>query len=442
MYHTFTVAHDQNSQAGRRRSPASKVLLWSLIGLLTGVLAETAQAQIVINGVGSSHGRQFAAAAPITMCTSTPRPIHLRSGADDTNSNRHTWLCNVTYSSPTLGINFVNQPAIIRYSATNSIDAYTRLTGQNNTAQTAPYIVDTSTCGPLVLKVVGAITIEEYSNCTQQVIEPVHFGGSDVQAASFGQVGPTGTVQPDADDSTLSNETVAALPFALFINNGVRLRVPGGLVGAQLANLSSPQIEMIFRRAWRVWNGPSLAVTSDGVTEDTTKAGVTLCLHAAGPGTKAAFAQVKMVRSAEVVVSNNSANGPGGLILYFPTSTGVSNCIATNLNAIGYLPAESVVPNAHPIQVDGGSADRGGDVCARRADVINGFYDFWTHWRVIRRTAHDGFPWNNLIRVFAEASEKVANSLPPAWVAMYSMNVDKVNDAGPLSPTPVPGVCP
>src|SRR6185295_17150807 len=132
------------------KKPIKKRMLLSLAGLALVAMADNASAQVVINGTGSSAGRQFAGDAPIAMCINenvgagTPKPVHLRSSTTDSGSNQHTWVCNVTYTLT--GASFTNQPAVIRYSATESGDGFTRLTGQYATALTAAFIT-ASTCG-------------------------------------------------------------------------------------------------------------------------------------------------------------------------------------------------------------------------------------------------------------------------------------------------------
>jgi hypothetical protein len=419
-----------------------QVILWSVIGLLAGALAESAQAQIVINGAGSSAGRQFAGGVPIAMCLPTPRPVHLRSAANDTSSSRHTWICNVTHSVPSLGINFVNQPAVIRYSASESGDGYIKVNDDAN-ANTATYILDTSSCGPAVtVTAPNGLVYDEHSNCTQQSVQPVHFGASDVQANSFGQTGPTGQSFPDPSTAGLQPaEQVAVLPFSLFVNNGVRLQNVNGSLGSVLDNLNRPQIEAIFRRNVRDWADLGYVVTSDGTTVDATKKGITLCLREAGGGTPAAFDQTQMIQSDVASAVNGAVNGTGGSVLYSPTSTGIVTCVQNNVNAIGYLNAESVVPNAHPITINGASANyappvpAGASAIWRKRDVACGRYDSWTTWVVTRRTDAEGTPVNNMIRAFADAAKNETNSVPSGthWVALSEMKVTKSSDAGPIS---------
>lgn len=417
-----------------------QLILWSVVGLLAGALAESAQAQIVINGAGSSAGRQFAGGAPIAMCLNTPRPIHLRNGADDTGSSRHTWICNVT------GGGLTNQPAVIRYSASESGDGFTKVSTQAGFSKTAPYILDTSTCGAPVVRTVGGLTFDEYSNCTQQVQETVDFGASDVLANSFGQTGPTGNSFPDPQTGGLAApDQIVALPFALFVNNGVRLQTSGGGLGSQLDNLSRAQIEAIFRRNAQDWTDLGYVVTSNGTTIDSTEKGITLCLREAGSGSKAAFDQTMMLQSTEATVANNAVNGTGGSVIYSPSSSGVVTCIQNNVNAIGYLNAESVVTNAHPITINGWSANyAAGSTFERKRDVACGRYDFWTTWVINRKTSYNPATKGQLIQAFIDAARTETNNVPSGthWVALSEMKVNKAADAGPIAFNGTFGVVP
>jgi ABC-type phosphate transport system substrate-binding protein len=427
-----------------------QLILWSVAGLLAGALAESAQAQIVINGAGSSAGRQFAGGAPIAMCVGPTPPnanaIHLRNGTDDAGSDRHTWVCNVT------GGGLTNQPAVIRYSASESGDGFTKVSTQGGFSKTAPYILDTSTCGTPVTRTVGSLTFDEYSGCTQQVQETVDFGASDVQANAFGQTGPTGTSFPDPQTGgLLAPDQVAALPFALFVNNGVRLQTPTGGLGGVLENLSRPQIEAIFRRNPQDWTDLGYVVTSDGTNVDNTKKGITLCMREAGSGSKAAFDQTMMLQSSEATVANNTPNGTGGTVIYSPTSSGVRNCINNNVNGIGYLNAETTAANIRPIKINGYSANYSAaevagntSPIARKRDVACGRYDFWTTWVINRKTSYTPANKGNLIQAFIDAARTETNNVPSGshWVALSEMNVNKSADAGPISFTGTFGVVP
>ncbi len=428
----------------------NKLILLSVAGLLAWALAESAQAQVVVNGAGSSAGRQFAGGAPIALCNPGSPAFHFRSGTTDTNSNLHTWTCTATL--PGLGAT----PVVVRYSASESGDGFVKLTGQGGAATTALYIEDASTCpGAGVPRTVAGLTFTEFSSCSASAIPlPVHFGASDVLSGSFDQSGPTGNSFADPALSgpagtIVQNATdvVAALPFAFFVNNAVRLLDAGGNPGAtQLNNLDRAQVEGIFRRNVRNWEDLGYGVSGG-------QPGITLCLREAGSGTKAALDQAIMLQSTEAVVANNTANGTGGSVIYSPTSGGVVTCVQNNPGAIGYLNAESVVANAHPINFAGYSANYPtGTTFERKRDLACGRYEFWTFWRLIRKTAGANLPTadqDNLITLFRDAAKNEVNSVPSGthWAAISGsvpneMKVTKSADAGPISWVTVAGVVP
>jgi hypothetical protein len=447
----------------------TKTLLLSATALALAAVADDASAQIVINGAGSSAGRQFVGGAPLAMCLNqnglvSPKPIKLRSSnpanlLDDTGANRITWICNVTYSIPSLGISFTNQPAIIRYSSSESGDGFTRLTGQYGTATTAPYILDTSTCTQQPDQTENGITYELWQNCSQQSLQTVNWGASDVQAGSFGQQGPTGTFfppsgQPPLDDSAISNETVAALPFALFVSDNVRTRTgPNATdVGPAVTSLTREQIRAIVQRQVRDWADLGYGVTTDAThTTFDANSGITLCRREAGSGTVAAFWQTI---ANETPSLNGVANGSGGLVVYSPSSSGVVSCLTTagtgsnNRRGIGYLNAESVVAGNHVVGISGGMPNyptaTTGSPIERKRDVACGRYLYWSDWRVTRLTAGDGGNVNNLVRVFADAARTRTNNIPSGthWVANADMTVQKTIDAGPITWRLVAGAVP
>lgn len=453
MYRSINSSDRRTCQDRKRWSYLQTLVLGSLVSLVVGALADPAQAQIVkINGVGSETGLRVVTAVVRELCDTTAgTPIHLRNGATDESSGLHTWLCSVTYSIPGTvpPIAFVGALAEIRYSVLQSGDAFTRLTGQYGTPLTASFIdPGFPTCTGPVTQGIPPFVYLEYSNCPNTQIDNVHFGVSEVAAASYGQSGPTGLsfppdcapVVPDCETPVspagLSVEPVAVVPFALFVNNGVRLQTSTG-VGGVLENLSRTQVEAIFRLNPRDWNDLGYLVTSNGSTVDPAKLGLFLCLRDAGSGVKAAFDQTQMLTSEEVVRFRIFVNG-----MYSPTEAGVRDCIQSNVNAIGYLPADSVVADAHPIQLNGASANySAADVAgntspiARKRDVVCGRYDFWTTLQVLRIAAFDFSNENKLIRALAHATSTNINAMPfgTHWVPLSEMVVDKGRDEGPIS---------
>lgn len=439
----------------------------SAAGILAALaLADSASAQVVINGTGSSAGRQFAGGTPVALCLDTtagaPKPIHYRNSTTDSGSDRHTWVCNVTYTSlANPAHSFTNQPAIIRYSATESGDGFVRLTGQYGTAQTATFITSSSTCGlPVEVTIARpdfpgdpTFVFDEYSSCSETTLLPVNFGASDVRASAFGQTGPIGNSFPPAgqppveEGPTLSSEAVAALPFAMFIGNGVYDRSgPGGTPGAQVTTLTREQIEAIFSRNVRTWDGLGYGALAD-ITNPSlgfnASQSIFLCMRESGSGSKSAFDQTMMVLQNEVIAADLN----GGVTDYSATSSGVRTCIQNNpLRAIGYLNAETVVTNAHPVLLNGFSSNyaAGSSSFARKRDIGCERYVFWTDWRITRRVANDGTPENNMIQVFADGGRATTNNVPAGthWVSQNEMKVQKALDKGPMSWKQVGGAVP
>ncbi|NGZ04047.1 MAG: hypothetical protein CV090_13470, partial [Nitrospira sp. WS238] len=186
-------------------------------------------------------------------------------------------------------------------------------------------------------------------------------------------------------------------------------------------------------------------VTSNGTTIDSTEKGITLCLREAGSGSKAAFDQTMMLQSTEATVANNAVNGTGGSVIYSPSSSGVVTCIQNNVNAIGYLNAESVVTNAHPITINGWSANyAAGSTFERKRDVACGRYDFWTTWVINRKTSYNPATKGQLIQAFIDAARTETNNVPSGthWVALSEMKVNKAADAGPIAFNGTFGVVP
>lgn len=438
------------------RSSNQFAMLFAASLVAAAALADQANAQVVINGAGSSAGRQFAGGVPVAMCldqtAGAPRPVHMRNSTTDSGSDRHTWICNVTYTTANGQITFTNQPVIMRYSASESGDGFVKLTGQYGTAQTAPYITNTATCtGPVAVTIARpsfpgdpSFEFDEYSSCSEQTLLNVNFGASDVRASAFGQTGPIGVSFPPAgqppveEGPTLASEAVAALPFTMFIGDGVYDRTgAGGAPGAPVTTLSREQIESIFNRNVRDWDdlgyGALAVLGNPGAGFDANQS-IFLCMREAGSGSKAAFDQTMMVLQNEVIAVDVN----GGATDYSPTSTGVRNCIQNNpTRTIGYLNSETAVTNAHAITLNGFQANyaSGSTTFARKRDIACGKYVFWVDWRVTRRVAQDGSNENNLIQAWADAGRATTNNVPSGafWVSQNEMNVQKALDRGPIT---------
>src|SRR5574341_203917 len=112
-----------------------KTLLIACLGLAGSVVAaDLAQAvDLVLNGTGSSAGRQYAALIPtdLSLCDNTTTPTLFRS--HESPPNRTEWHCTLSGGN-----------RIYRYAATASADGYTK---QPNGASATASFLDINACG-------------------------------------------------------------------------------------------------------------------------------------------------------------------------------------------------------------------------------------------------------------------------------------------------------
>jgi hypothetical protein len=442
-------------------------LCLSAAGLLLAALADGAGAQIVLNGTGASAGRQMMGSTPAsnTFCLAEPRPRSYRNdevrtviGPDGTDVQdfsriaQVTWVCNVTYSIPALGITFTNQPVEIRYHSTESGDGFVRLTGQYGNPTTATVINAAATScgqGPIPIPVNSRqVAYDAFGNCTTTTAT-VNFGGSDVRATSFGQQGPIGTFFPPGgvpiDTTTIADEGVAVIPFGIFVSQHVRTRNADGTPGPAVETLTGRQIEAILRREVRNWDSFGYVVVTSltpPLIPDPNQ-GITLCRRDAGSGTLAAL---WVTQTPEVPAMNGAVNGAGGVVMYRSSSSALLRDCVGNIAAghsrrfISYFNAETIlpVPNTR-IRVDGFdpnlpddpsfSPAAGGDPdLERKVNVICGRIDYWSEWRVTRRSTNDGTPVNNMVRAFADNIRRNTELSVPSgafWARLGDMTVQK-----------------
>ena len=89
--------------------PMLKLAL-ALVGMAgVALAAETAHAQLVLNGAGSSAGRLFAGTSPAAICAASPTPLLFVSS--EGTPNKYEWQCTVN------GV----ANSRIRYSASQSV---------------------------------------------------------------------------------------------------------------------------------------------------------------------------------------------------------------------------------------------------------------------------------------------------------------------------------
>ena len=393
-------------------------------------LAGTAEAQTALNLGGSSAGRNFATDVPLNLCDAAPLPNRF-SSAD---GNRTTWTCNRG-----------GLPVIMRYSATGSSDGVNKLLQPAiNPASNMLYLDHTLTTGctgpTLTTRASDGKQYNNTINCanTNTISLPVHVGASDVQGASFHQSGPVGTSVTPLDDSTLNSVQTAIVPFSLYVGKGV-VKDVAGAPGGPIAGLSRVEIEAIFNRAVIDWKRLGYGTVTDaapGALEATSP--ITLCLRAAGSGTKAAWDETIMINAGETGVANAS-------VIFSTSTSGVLTCVATNRRSIGYMDSDQVVSfnvggaqagNAYVVRIDGGLANDPSLTDPKR-DLKCGKYAYWAGWRLNRRTASEGAAIDALATAYVtNAGLAVTIGQIPTgayWASDEEMAVFKNQDRGPIA---------
>jgi PBP superfamily domain len=403
--------------------------------ILVGALAlagvgGVAQAQTPLNAGGSSAGRNFATDVPLNLCDAAPLPARFASA----DGNKISWICNRA-----------GLPVIMRYSATGSSDGVTKLLQPaSNPASNMLFLDHTLTAGctgPVLTT--RPSDSKQYNNTTgcantNTISLPVHLGASDVQGASFHQVGPLGTSVLPLDDSTLNSTVAAIVPFALYAGKGV-VKDVAGAPGGPISGLSRLEIEQIFARGVTDWKRLGFGTVTDaapGVLEATSP--ITLCLRSAGSGTKAAWDETVMLNATETSLAN--AN-----VIFSPSTSGVLTCLATNRRSIGYMDADQVVSfnpggaqagNAYVVRIDGGLSNDPSLADPKR-DLKCGKFAYWAGWRLNRRTASEGADIDALRDAYVtNAGLQATISILPTgafWASDEEMAVSKAVDKGPLS---------
>lgn len=404
--------------------------------ILAGALALAgwagmAEAQVPLNGGGSSAARNFMTDIPLNLCDAAPLPNRFASA----DNNKITWTCNRGGS-----------PVIIRYSATGSSDGVNKLLQPPaNPASNMLFLDHTLTAG-----CTGPVLTtrpndgKQYNNTTgcgngNTISLPVHMGASDVQGSSFNQTGPLGTTVLPLNDSSLNSQVGAIVPFAIYAGKGVvKLNAAGNAPAGQIDGLSRLQIEQIFARSVTDWTRLGFGTVTDaapGTLEATSP--ITLCLRTAGSGTKAAFDQTLMLNATETAIASPT-------VIFSPSTSGVLSCLAANRRSIGYMDADQVVsfnPGgasaglAYVVPVDGGLANDP-SLTDRKRDLKCGRFAYWTALRLNQRTTPIGGGTDALIAAFisnAQAASTIAQIPTGAfWASDEEMVVSKNSDRGPL----------
>ena len=394
-------------------------------------LAGTAQAQTVLNAGGSSAGRNFATDVPLNLCDAAPLPNRY-SSAD---GNRITWTCN------RLGL-----PVIMRYSATGSSDGVNKLLQPaSNPLSNMSFLDHTLTAGctgpTLTTRPSDGKQYNNTVNCSNGSVVslPVHMGASDVQGASFHQVGPFGTSVSALDDTTLNSVVTAIVPFSLFVGKGVVTVNADNSIAGPISGLSRLQIEQIFSGSVTDWQRLGLGTVTDAaptVLEATSP--IVLCMRNAGSGTKAAWDETVMLNTSEYGSIANVTK------VFSSSTSGVLTCLANNRRSIGYADADQVVSFnvgganaglAYAVRIDGGLA-YDPSLASPKRDLKCGKYPYWAGWRLNRRTSSEGPDVDALAQAYVDnAGLQVTISVIPTgtyWASDEEMAVSKNVDKGPL----------
>ncbi|HTN43818.1 MAG TPA: hypothetical protein VMN77_08490 [Nitrospiria bacterium] len=350
-------------------------VLGGLLAGLIGVNALPASAQVeqctapqptscvALNTGGSSAATPFMTQVPLNMLDQTPNlPIHYVNGnitspVTITAGKLHVW------TGTRAGV-----PTIFRYSATGSSDGVLKLQNPTSDSRSLMHYLDhlASTCssGPTLLtRAADGKQYYEYTGCNTIIAGdlPMTMGMADVAGSSFHQVGPVTTVVKPLDQSMLTSAQAAIVPWQLLVGEHVKKNVGGVL--QPVVGLNRTEIEAIFSRNVTDWTQVGLVtdVTTPGTPDASSP--ITLCLRAAGSGSKAAFDETVMKDATETPSGSTnltlSADG-----VYFGSSTqDVQDCIRGNAGlsrpahprGIGYVDADVSVATApgYPIKLDG-----------------------------------------------------------------------------------------
>jgi ABC-type phosphate transport system substrate-binding protein len=393
----------------------SKLAL-ALVGVAgLALAAETAQAQLVLNGAGSSAGRLFAGDSPADICANLPKPLLFVSS--EGTPNKYEWQCTVN------GV----ANSRIRYSATNSSDGY--LKQPNGAVGTATYL-DVATCpvGSDVTILSKTVSRSVCPSNTPTQILTVHWGGADVKASSIHQSAFGTTITPPASGHLTATPTVI-VPFSIVVGGNVR----NGL-GAPLTSLTQDEIRQIFA-------GNVLNWTDLGYSVSAGSAAIVTCQRTVGSGTLATLDETMMLTKFwsgginPLASATNVANA---------SSSNMVTCINTNQNSIGYLDSDSVnatnFPNgAYQVQIGGQPINNGalGTGVARLTALRCGRYPYWADWNFITRNAGvevapiSAVAGTNAAITALGNSMLAHNPLPDFWLSENDTFVFKNDDRGP-----------
>ena len=405
-----------------RLNSLSKVAL-ALVGVAgLALAAEPAQAQLALNGTGSSSGRQFAGNVPVEICATAPTPLLFVSS--ETIPNKYEWQCTV---------NGVGN-ARIRYSATKSSDAFNN---QPNAAVGTAVYLNVTTCPAGTPAMVRGRNVLR-SVCppsTPMQSLPVHWGGSDVAPSSFHQITfPSSGVGFPPPSSHLTVDPKVIVPFAIMVGADVRKMLPS----TKLATLTYQEIYAIMAGNVTKWTDLGYDVVPS------TPPDIFICNRTSGSGALAALDQtVRIPGGGPILYRTNQLN---------PTTTNMISCINSHPNSIGYLDSDSVIPaifpigGAYQIQIDGQPVNAGVPTGLAGLMALRcGRYIYWTDWNLVTRMAGvEAAPVNAVAGTNAAiqalgnfmATDNYLpnfNVLPDYWLSLNDTFVFKNQDSGPIN---------
>ncbi|TKB73769.1 MAG: hypothetical protein E8D46_07725 [Nitrospira sp.] len=393
----------------------SKVAI-ALVGAAgLALAAESAQAQLVLNGAGSSAGRLFAGTSPASICAATPTPLLFVSS--EGTPNRYEWQCTVN------GV----ANSRIRYSATASADGY--LFQPNGAVGTAVYLnVATCPAGTPVTILGKTVNRSVCPAATPTQSLPVHWGASDVQASSIHQSAFGTTLNPPASGHLTTTPTVI-VPFSIVVGGNVR-----NGSGTNLTSLSENEIRQIL--AGNVLNWADL-----GYSVSAGSGAIVTCQRTVGSGTLATLDETLMRTKFWSGGINGTASATN---IANASSSNVVTCINTNQNSIGYVDSDSVnatnFPNgAYQVAIGGQPVNAGalGTGVARLTALRCGRYPYWADWNVITRTAGvevapvNAVSGTNAAITALQTAMLNNNPLPDFWLSENDTFVFKNDDRGP-----------
>ena len=372
--------------------------------------AESAHAQLVLNGTGSSAGRLFAGNSPAAICAAAPTPLLFVSS--EGTPNRYEWQCTIN------GV----ANSRVRYSATNSSDGFEKQ--PNGAVGTAVYL-NTAGCPAGVNVTILGKTVTR-SVCpagTPTQTLTVHWGASDVKASSLTQ--NAGGVNQDPPPSNhLTTTPTVIVPFAIVVGGGVRNGSGGNLV-----TMTDNEIRQIITGNVPSWTDLGYDTTSANKV-------ITVCQRTGGSGTIAALD--------ETLIRPGFWGAPTFPGIANPSSSNVVACVNNNPNSIGYLDSDSVnatnFPNgAYQVAINGQPVNAGalGTGVARLTALRCGRYPYWADWNFITRTSGvQGAPINAAAGTNAAITGLGTamlnnNPLPDFWLSENDTFVFKNDDRGP-----------